>query len=76
LFRLSKKTGVNLYLMVLAGNENKKLNTMIASSKLSDFITLDVNDENVKKLIDGGLVLPIKNWQNSIKNIRDQQITL
>ncbi|GGA18776.1 hypothetical protein GCM10008018_73010 [Paenibacillus marchantiophytorum] len=32
---------------------------MIASSKLSDFITLAVNDNHVKKLFNGGLALPL-----------------
>jgi putative aldouronate transport system substrate-binding protein len=56
---ITKKTGVNLNLIVPAGNENEKMNTMIASGNLPDFITLDANDDNVKKLIDSGLVLPL-----------------
>jgi putative aldouronate transport system substrate-binding protein len=56
---ITKKTGVNLNLIVPAGNENEKLQTMIASGKLPDFITLDVNDEAVKKFIEGGMVLPL-----------------
>lgn len=56
---ITKKTGVDLNLIVPAGNENEKMNTMIASGNLPDFITLDVGDPNVQKLIDSGLVLPL-----------------
>jgi putative aldouronate transport system substrate-binding protein len=56
---ITKKTGVNINLIVPAGNENEKLQTMIASGKLPDFITLDVNDDAVKKIIEGGMVLPL-----------------
>ncbi|AEI44219.1 extracellular solute-binding protein [Paenibacillus mucilaginosus] len=56
---ITKKTGVNLNFIVPAGNENEKLNTMIASGKLPDFITLGWYEDNVKKMIEGGLVLPL-----------------
>ncbi|WP_188541468.1 extracellular solute-binding protein [Paenibacillus segetis] len=53
---ITEKTGVNLNLIVPAGNENEKLQTMIASGNLPDFLTLDVGDGAIQKLIDGGLV--------------------
>lgn len=56
---VTKKTGVNLNLIIPAGNEAEKLNTMIASGKLPDFITLDKADEAVKKMIAGKMVLPL-----------------
>ncbi|MGE6226125.1 extracellular solute-binding protein [Paenibacillus chitinolyticus] len=56
---ITKKTGVNLNLIVPAGNENEKLNTMIASGKLPDFITLGWYEDGVKKMIEGGMVLPL-----------------
>ncbi|RJX41554.1 extracellular solute-binding protein [Paenibacillus pinisoli] len=56
---ITKKTGVNLNLIVPAGNENEKINTMIASGKLPDLITLDANDDAVKRLIEGKMVLPL-----------------
>ncbi|WP_426446908.1 extracellular solute-binding protein [Paenibacillus sp. S-38] len=56
---ITKKTGVSLNFIVPAGNENEKLNTMIASGKLPDFITLGWYEDNVKKMIEGGLVLPL-----------------
>ncbi|QHW32495.1 extracellular solute-binding protein [Paenibacillus rhizovicinus] len=56
---ITKKTGVNVKFVVPAGNENEKLNTMIASGKLPDFITLDWSNDGVKQLIDSGLVLPL-----------------
>jgi len=56
---ITKKTGVNVNLMVPAGNENEKMQTMIASGKLPDFITLNVTDDAVKKMVDGKLVLPL-----------------
>ncbi|WP_418304221.1 extracellular solute-binding protein [Paenibacillus bovis] len=56
---ITKKTGVSLNFIVPAGNENEKLNTMIASGKLPDFITLAWGEDAVKKMIEGKLVLPL-----------------
>ncbi|WP_281885517.1 extracellular solute-binding protein [Paenibacillus sp. YYML68] len=56
---VTKKTGVNINFIVPAGNENEKLNTMIASGKLPDLITLGWWEDAVKKMVEGGLVLPL-----------------
>ncbi|MFB5673810.1 ABC transporter substrate-binding protein [Paenibacillus terreus] len=56
---VTKKTGVNINFIVPAGNENEKLNTMIASGKLPDFITLGWTEDAVKKMIEGKMVLPL-----------------
>lgn len=56
---VTKKTGVDINFIVPAGNENEKLNTMIASGKLPDFITLGWYEDGVQAMIDGGLVLPL-----------------
>lgn len=56
---VTKKTGVNINFIVPAGNENEKLNTLIASGQLPDFITLGWWEDGVKKMIEGGLVLPL-----------------
>lgn len=56
---IKKKTGVDINFIVPAGNENEKLNTMIASGKLPDFITLGWYEEGVRKMINGKLVLPL-----------------
>ncbi|SDX45930.1 extracellular solute-binding protein [Paenibacillus sp. CF384] len=56
---ITKKTGVNVNFIVPAGNENEKLNTMIASGSLPDFITLGWYEDGVKKMIEGGLVEPL-----------------
>ncbi|MDP4097341.1 extracellular solute-binding protein [Paenibacillus sp. P96] len=56
---VTKKTGVSLNFIVPAGNENEKLNTMIASGKLPDFITLGWSEDAVKKMIEGNMVLPL-----------------
>lgn len=56
---ITKKTGVNINFIVPAGNENEKLNTMIASGKLPDFITLGWYEDAVKKMIEGNMVLPL-----------------
>jgi putative aldouronate transport system substrate-binding protein len=53
---VTKKTGVNINFIVPAGNENEKLNAMIAGNDLPDFITLGWWEDNVKKLVEGGLV--------------------
>lgn len=56
---VTEKTGVNINFIVPAGNENEKLNTMIASGTLPDFITLGWWEQGVKSLIAGDLVLPL-----------------
>lgn len=56
---VTKKTGVNINFIVPAGNENEKLNTMMASGSLPDFITLGWWEDAVKKMIEGELVLPL-----------------
>ena len=56
---VTKKTGVNLNIQVPAGDANQKLNTMMASGKLPDIITLGWNEDGTKKLIEGGLVEPL-----------------
>lgn len=56
---VTKKTGVDINFIVPAGNENEKLNTLIASGKLPDFITLGWYEDGVKKMIEGGLVEPL-----------------
>lgn len=56
---ITTKTGVDINFIVPAGNENEKLNTMIASGKLPDFITLGWWEDAVKLMVDGGLVLPL-----------------
>ncbi len=56
---VTEKTGVNINFIVPAGNETEKMNTMIASGTLPDFITLDWNNDAVKKMIEGELVLPL-----------------
>ncbi|MFE4712932.1 MULTISPECIES: extracellular solute-binding protein [Paenibacillus] len=56
---ITKKTGVDINFIVPAGNENEKLNTLVASGKLPDFITIDFANDNVKKMIEGELVLPL-----------------
>jgi putative aldouronate transport system substrate-binding protein len=56
---ITEKTGVNVNFIVPAGNEAEKMNTMIASGSLPDFITLGWYEEAVKKMIEGDLVLPL-----------------
>jgi putative aldouronate transport system substrate-binding protein len=56
---ITKKTGVNINFIVPSGNENEKLNTMIASNNLPDFVTLGWYEDGVKKMIEGGQVLAL-----------------
>ncbi|MCJ7840595.1 extracellular solute-binding protein [Lederbergia sp. NSJ-179] len=56
---ITDKTGVTLNLIAPAGNEAEKMNTMIASGTLPDFITLGWGEEAVKQMIEGELVLPL-----------------
>lgn len=61
---ITKKTGVKLNFIVPAGNENEKLNTLMASGSLPDFITLGWYEEGVRKMIEGKLVLPLNELAN------------
>ena len=56
---VTDKTGVSINFISPAGNETEKVNTMIASGKLPDFITLGWWEDAVKKMIEGKLVLPL-----------------
>jgi putative aldouronate transport system substrate-binding protein len=56
---VTKKTGVNINFVTPAGNEAEKLNTMIASGKLPDMLTLGWYEDGVKKMLEGGMVLPL-----------------
>ncbi len=53
---ITDKTGVNIDFVVPAGNENEKLNTMIASDTLPDFVTLGWWEGAVDTMIEGDLV--------------------
>lgn len=56
---VTDKTGVSINFIAPAGNEAEKMNTMIASGKLPDFITLGWWEDAVKQMIEGELVLPL-----------------
>ncbi|WP_058486415.1 extracellular solute-binding protein [Defluviitalea phaphyphila] len=56
---ITEKTGVNINFIVPAGNEAEKLNTMIVSDTLPDFITLGWWESQVDTMIEGGLVYPL-----------------
>lgn len=56
---VEKKTGVKLNFIVPAGDEKAKMNTMLASGQLPDFVTLQATDGAVKKMINGKMVLPL-----------------
>lgn len=56
---ITEKTGVSLNLISPAGNETEKMNTMIVSGDLPDFLTLSWGEDAVKQMIEGELVLPL-----------------
>ncbi|WP_160680163.1 extracellular solute-binding protein [Clostridium sp. C8-1-8] len=56
---VTKKTGVNLNFMIPSGDETEKLNAMIDTGKLPDFITLSAGDDGYKRVIQSGLALPL-----------------
>lgn len=56
---ITEKTGVSINFMSPPGNENEKLNTMIASGNLPDMLTLGWWEEGVNKMIEGDLVFPL-----------------
>lgn len=53
---VEEKTGVKINFIVPAGNENEKLNTMIAANSLPDMVTLGWWENAVRKMIEGNLV--------------------
>jgi len=53
---ITKKTGVSINFIVPAGNENEKLNTLIASDSLPDFITLGTGEPSIKTMSEGGQI--------------------
>jgi putative aldouronate transport system substrate-binding protein len=56
---VSEKTGVSLNLITPNGDETEKLNSMIETGKLPDFITLSSQDYGYKRIIQSGLALPL-----------------
>jgi putative aldouronate transport system substrate-binding protein len=56
---VTDKTGVSVNFISPAGNEAEKMNTMIASGQLPDFVTIGWWEDAVKKMIEGELVLPL-----------------
>ncbi len=56
---VTDKTGVNLNLITPSGDETEKLNSMIETGKLPDFITLSSQDYGYKRIIQNGLALSL-----------------
>jgi len=56
---VTEKTGVKINFIVPSGNENEKLNTLIASGSLPDFVTLGWSEGLAKTIQESGLVLPL-----------------
>ena len=56
---VTDKTGVSLNLITPSGDEGEKLNSMIETGKLPDFITISSSDGGYEKVIQSGLVLPL-----------------
>lgn len=56
---VTDKTGVSLNLITPSGDETEKLNAMIETGKLPDFITLSSQDDGYKRVIQNGLALPL-----------------
>lgn len=58
---VTDKTGINLNLITPSGDETEKLNSMIETGKLPDFITLSSQDYGYKRIIQNGLALSLDN---------------
>ena len=56
---ITEKTGVSLNFLAPSGNETEKLNTMIASGNLPDFVSIPVSNPGTKRLMDSGLVFAL-----------------
>lgn len=54
--KITEETGVSLRFITPGGNESEKLNALIASDSLPDFITLGWWEPQVNEMIDGGMV--------------------
>lgn len=74
---VTDKTGVSLNLITPSGDEDEKLNSMIETGKLPDFITLSASDGGYEKVIQSGLVLPLdtlsKKYDVYFMKVADQQ---
>lgn len=53
---ITEETGCNIEFIVPAGNENEKLNSLIASDTLPDLLTVTWNDPQVNPMIEDGMV--------------------
>ena len=56
---VTKKTGVSLNFITPSGDETEKLNSMIDSGKLPDFITLGYSEDGYTKILKDKLALPL-----------------
>lgn len=54
--KITEETGVSLHFIVPSGNENEKLNALIAADSLPDFITLGWWEPQINEMIDGDMV--------------------
>ena len=54
--KITEETGVNIRFITPSGNENEKLNTLIAADSLPDFITLGWWETQVDEMIDRDMV--------------------
>ena len=55
----TEKTGVDIEFIVPAGNEEAKLNTMIAAGTLPDIITLGWDAPQINQMIEGEMLYPL-----------------
>lgn len=53
---ITKKTGVKLNIVIPSGDDEEKLNTLIASDSLPDYVTVERTWEAVRKMEEGKLV--------------------
>lgn len=74
---VTKKTGVRINFMAPSGDGKEKLNAMIDSGKLPDFITLSSWDEEYRTIIKEKLALPLdklaKQYDKYFFNVTDEQ---
>ena len=57
--QITEKTGVNIRFITPVGNEDERLNALIAGGALPDIITLGWYQSQIPMMIDAGLVLPL-----------------
>ena len=75
---IEDKTGVRLNFIIPAGNENEKLNTIIASGDIPDIVSIGWWENGFRQMMEGGLLAPLEDLASQydpyfLKRVADPQ---